>query len=156
MYRFTKKMAYAIEAVLHVAYHGADRPIQAREITRQQSIPERYLEQALQQLVRVGILKGVRGPRGGYRLGRPAERISVGEIAAVIRRMERRGQAGTEEPASELGRKVVIPMLEALDQEIMEQLDRISIADLNAQAADRGLARIEDGIKRTVKLAAAV
>ena len=47
-------------------------------------------------------------------------------------------------------------MLEALDQEIMEQLDRISIADLNAQAADRGLARIEDGVKRSVKLAAAV
>ena len=57
-------MLFAIEAVLDIAYHAGSEPVQSRDITRRQDIPRRYLEQALQHLVRRGILIGVRGPRG--------------------------------------------------------------------------------------------
>ena len=62
--------------------------MQSSEITRRQGIPRRYLEQVLQQLVRAGVLSGVRGPRGGYRLARERRRISVGEIVRVVRALE--------------------------------------------------------------------
>ena len=58
MFRLSKKMLFAIEAVLDIAYHAGSEPVQSREITRRQKIPQRYLEQALQQLVRAGILVG--------------------------------------------------------------------------------------------------
>ena len=61
MLRLSKKMMFAIEAVLDIAYHSSAEPVQSRDITRRQGIPRRYLEQALQHLVRNGLLIGVRG-----------------------------------------------------------------------------------------------
>ena len=68
--RLTKKLMFAIEAVLDIAYHASDLPVQSKEIADRQGIPRRYLEQVLQQLVHAEILRGVRGPRGGYRLAK--------------------------------------------------------------------------------------
>ena len=84
MFRLSKKALYAIEAVLDIAYHASAKPVQSQEITRRQGIPRRYLEQALQQLVREGILVGVRGPRGGYRLALPSTVISVADVIQAI------------------------------------------------------------------------
>ena len=84
MFRLTKKMIYALEAVVDVAYNGRTGPVQSRDITHRQGIPQRYLEQVMQQLVRAGILKGVRGPKGGYNLARERRRVSVGEIVQVV------------------------------------------------------------------------
>lgn len=139
MFRFTRKMVYAVEAVLHVGIHGTQAPVQSREITGTQNIPERYLEQALQRLVRVGILRGVRGPRGGYRLGRPAGRITVGEIVGVIRAMEAGEEEAVVASESPLGQEIVAPVFEALDAEMMERLDRITVADLVDRAQDKNL-----------------
>ena len=88
MFRLTKKMIYALEAVVDVAYNGRTGPVQSRDITRRQEIPQRYLEQVMQQLVRAGILKGVRGPKGGYNLARERRRVSVGEIVRVVNSMD--------------------------------------------------------------------
>ncbi|GER05722.1 Rrf2 family transcriptional regulator [Iodidimonas muriae] len=134
MFKFSKKMIYAVEAVVYVAVHGKQAPVQSRAITHLQNIPERYLEQVLQRLVRVGILKGVRGPRGGYRLSRSAERISVGEIVAVIRNMEGAEDGIAEDSGSDIGQKVVLPIFRALDTELMERLDRVSVAELAQNA----------------------
>ena len=85
--------------------------MQSGEITGRQGIPRRYLEQVLQQLVRAGILTGVRGPRGGYRLARERRRITVGEIVRVVRDLEtRRRSARARTAARELGRSVVRPL----------------------------------------------
>ncbi|WP_281300536.1 MULTISPECIES: Rrf2 family transcriptional regulator [unclassified Iodidimonas] len=134
MFRFSKKMIYAVEAVVYVALHGQTAPVQSRAITGRQQIPERYLEQVLQRLVRCDILKGVRGPRGGYRLARPAERISIGEIVGVIRGLDGGDESNEHESASELGELIVLPIFETLDREVMERLDRVLIADLVKQA----------------------
>ena len=74
MLRLSKKMLFAIEAVLDIAYNAAAVPVQSSEITKRQGIPRRYLEQVLQHFVRSGILSGTRGPRGGYRLARERAR----------------------------------------------------------------------------------
>ena len=137
MFRLSKKALYAIEAVLDIAFHASAEPVQSREITRRQGIPRRYLEQALQQLVRQGVLVGVRGPRGGYRLARERRRISVGDIVRVVRSMEATDKTTDEMAGSELGHKVVRPRWLAIEDEIMARLDTTSIDDLcdDAQAA---------------------
>ena len=80
MLRLSRKTLLALEAVIDIAYNARPEPVQAKEITARQGVPQRYLEQVMQQLVRAGILKGVRGPRGGYRLARERRRISVGDV----------------------------------------------------------------------------
>jgi len=130
LFRLSKKMLYAIEAVLDIAYHAGSAPVQSQEITRRQGIPKRYLEQALQQLVRSNILIGVRGPRGGYRLARERRRITIGDIVGVVREMERAEQKEAEVCESQLGQQVVRPLLNELQENLMEYLDGTTIDDL--------------------------
>jgi len=139
MLRPSKKMLFAIEAVLDIAYHAGGEPVQSREITRRQGIPRRYLEQTLQQLVRSGILVGVRGPRGGYRLARERRRISVGEIVRVVRAMETAEDPYQDVPASELGKNVIRPMWGDLAEEIMTRLDAITVDDLCMRSYKSGI-----------------
>lgn len=139
MIRPSKKMLFAIEAVLDIAYHAGGEPVQSREITRRQGIPRRYLEQTLQQLVRSGILVGVRGPRGGYRLARERRRISVGEIVRVVRAMETAEDPFQDMPASPLGKSVIRPMWAELSDEIMDRLDAITIDDLCMRSYKNGI-----------------
>jgi len=64
MLRTSRKTLLAIEAVVDVALHARPNPVQSRELTKRQGVPQRYLEQVMQQLVHEGILRGVRGPKG--------------------------------------------------------------------------------------------
>jgi len=139
MFRISKKMLFAIEAVLDIAYHAGSEPVQSREITRRQGIPRRYLEQALQQLVRDGILIGVRGPRGGYKLARERRRISVGDIVRVVRGMDGGDDLLEELNDSELGRAVVQPVWQDIQSTVLENLDAITIDSLCMKANEAGI-----------------
>ena len=139
MLRLSKKVLFAIEAVLDIAYHSSAEPVQSREITRRQGIPRRYLEQALQHLVREGVLIGVRGPRGGYRLARERRRISVGDIVRVVREMETGANLIEDAPGSALGHEVVRPLWLELQKELMVRLEDLTIDDLCDRAAKAGI-----------------
>ncbi|MBM3572947.1 MAG: transcriptional regulator, partial [Alphaproteobacteria bacterium] len=90
----------------------------------------------LQQLVRAGVLVGVRGPRGGYRLARERRRIAVGEIvrAVGVGTESHRGQAG-----SAIGHKVVRPVWIELQAEVETRLNGTSIEDLCKRAQMAGV-----------------
>ena len=141
MMRLSKKMLFAIEAVLDIAYNAGGSPVQSAEITHRQGIPRRYLEQVLQQLVHAQILAGVRGPRGGYRLARERRRISIGDIIRVVRRLET-GANPMEEPAgSTLAQLVVRPLWQEIEEESMKRLDGVSIDELCQRAQRQGIKR---------------
>lgn len=146
MFRLSRKTLFAIEAVLDIAYNAGAVPVQSREITRRQGIPRRYLEQVLQNLVRAGVLSGVRGPRGGYRLARERRRITIGEVVRVILDMETRAEPIEEIDTSSLGATVVGPMWESISQQCMQHLDGITIQDLCNQAREAGVE--SEGAKR--------
>ncbi|MCK5166172.1 MAG: Rrf2 family transcriptional regulator [Rhodospirillaceae bacterium] len=139
MLRLSKKMLFAIEAVLDIAYHAGPEPVQSREITRRQDIPRRYLEQALQQLVRENILSGVRGPKGGYRLARERRRISIGDIVRSVKKMETTDDPLRDDSGSDLGIKVVRPMWLELQADTMDRLDKIDIDSLCSAAQTAGI-----------------
>lgn len=143
MLKLSKKTLFAIEAVLDIAYHAGAEPVQSREITRRQGIPRRYLEQALQNLVRQGVLVGVRGPRGGYRLARERRRISVGDVVRVVRTIETPEDPTGDVGGSPLGQQVVRPMWLELQGELMERLDSLTIDDLCSRA--HGVAITSEG-----------
>ena len=125
MLTLSRKSLLALEAVIDVALHARPDPVQAREITKRQGVPQRYLEQVMQALVRANILRGVRGPRGGYRLAR---RISVKEVITVIEALE--GEETLDHFNSPLGQQIIAPLCARLQRAIDSEMDGITIADL--------------------------
>jgi Rrf2 family transcriptional regulator, iron-sulfur cluster assembly transcription factor len=138
MLRLSRKSLLALEAVIDIAYSARAEPVQAKEITARQGVPQRYLEQVMQQLVRAGILKGVRGPRGGYRLARERRRISIGDVVRIAMAIDEAEE--DFDGGSELGRKVVVPLITSLQEEIMKKLDEMTIEDVCRRARSLNLA----------------
>lgn len=132
----SRKAALAIEAVLYVALNAVDRTVRSGDITRRQNVPQRYLEPVLQGLVRHGVLVGVRGPRGGYKLARERRRISLGEIVRIVAEVD----GAVELPnGSVLQRSVIEPALADADRVLMSNLDAITIDDLHQRARQQGV-----------------
>jgi Rrf2 family iron-sulfur cluster assembly transcriptional regulator len=75
-----RRRVLAIAAVVDVALHSESGPVAAKDMTVRHKLPPRHLETLLQGLAHANILRGVRGPRGGYELARERRRITVGEI----------------------------------------------------------------------------
>ena len=141
MLRLSKKLLFAIEAVVDIAYHAGSGTVRSSDISRRQGIPRRYLEQVLQQLVHHGILAGQRGPRGGYRLARERRRISVGEIIRIVRQLEGTIDPASEPDGSEIGVKVVRPLWIDMQREIMERFDNTTIEQLCDRAREKSVTR---------------
>src|SRR5437764_13466870 len=75
-----RKGVLAIAAVIDIALNARGRPVAAKSLAHRHRLPPRHLEPVLQALVRHGILKGIRGPRGGYELAQERSRISADQI----------------------------------------------------------------------------
>ena len=140
MLRLSKKLLFAIEAVVDIAYHAGPGPVRSTDISRRQGIPRRYLEQVLQELVRKDVLSGQRGPRGGYRLARERRRITMGEIVRIVRTLEGTGDPADEPDGSEIGVKVVRPIWVEMQREVMERFDAMTVEELCNRARERNIA----------------
>ncbi len=138
MLEVPRRTLLALEAVIDIAFNARPEPVQAKEITARQGVPQRYLEQVMQQLVRAGVLKGVRGPRGGYRLAKERRRISVGDVVRVAESLEDE-ENEVIDPRSDLGIRIVSPLIQSLQDEVMARLDAISIEDLCQRARAQGV-----------------
>lgn len=73
---------YAIRAVVHVAVYGEDAPVRVGPIAEALDVPRNYLSKTLHVLAREGVLKSERGPRGGFQLAVPADRLSLARVTA--------------------------------------------------------------------------
>jgi Rrf2 family protein len=118
----------AIAAVIDVALHASGRPVSAKAIAARNNLPPRHLEPMLQALVRDGILKGVRGPHGGYELGRTGEQISADDILRAASAVEDGDEVPL--PASVIVAEVVLPTLAEIERTFSAALGRIVVSDL--------------------------
>lgn len=143
MLRLPRKTRFAIEAVVDIAYNARPEPVQSKEITRRQNIPQRYLEQVMQQLVRAGILKGVRGPRGGYTLAKERRRVTLGEVVRVIETIEVSPDEQEEPLGSDLGQRVLEPLFDEVMQGVMQRLEAITLEELCNRARQLSIAKID-------------
>ena len=139
MLRVSRKLRFAIDAVVDIAYYGGAKPVQSREIASRQGIPHRYLELVMQRLVHNGILRGVRGPRGGYLLARERRRITIGEIARTVSQIETAGDDDEPDQLSPLGEHVLKPFWDDLQREVIARLDSVTIEDLCRRAQEAGV-----------------
>jgi len=128
-----RKGLLAIAAVIDVAVQAPGCPISAKTLAARHALPPRHLESVLQNLVREGILKGIRGPRGGYELAREARRVTANDILRAAGTVD---EADNEPVGSELLSKVVLPALSAAEQQFGVALGRINLEDMARDAEE--------------------
>ena len=127
---------YALRVMTDLAEHPDAGYIPLRQIAQRQDISEKYLESILKALVHGGLLEGVRGKGGGYRLTRPAEQVTVGNILrltedslAPVACLD----AGAA-PCPRAAACRTLPMWKRLDTLINDFFDGVALADLIAPA----------------------
>ena len=129
---------YALRVMVDLAEHQNGNYIPLKEVAERQEISEKYLESIIKTLVRSGDLEGLRGKGGGYRLTKPAEEYTVGDL---LRKME-----GTLAPVACLGPESApcsraadcrtLPMWQKFDAMTKDYFNSVTIADLaNGQDA---------------------
>ncbi len=82
--RLSTRASYGTRAMLELALHVDQGPVQLKEIARQQDLSERYLEQLVIALKVAGLVKSTRGARGGFILARHPADIKLSEIVQVL------------------------------------------------------------------------
>jgi Rrf2 family protein len=114
---------YAIRAVLDLTLAGGAQPVRIAEIATRQKIPQKFLEAILADLKRDGLLESRRGAEGGYRLGRPAEEITVGRVVRAIEGSPT-STVGSDDPLAGLKRDLKNSLSAVLDHRSFAELAR--------------------------------
>jgi Rrf2 family iron-sulfur cluster assembly transcriptional regulator len=127
-----RKGVLAIAAVIDIALHANGRPVAAKTLAQRHGLPPRHLEPVLQALVRQGILRGVRGPRGGYELARDQDCITADDILRAAGTVEEIGEPSQR--ASSLLAQVVMPALAQAERAFSSALGGINIEQLTRNA----------------------
>jgi len=138
-----RKAVLAVAAVIDVAMQQHGQPISAKTLAARHGLPPRHLEPVLQALVRCGILRGIRGPQGGYELARDRRRVTANDILRAAETVEESDDARF---GSDLLVKIVLPAMANAESEFGIALSRINVEDMarDAQALGkpgRGAAR---------------
>jgi Rrf2 family iron-sulfur cluster assembly transcriptional regulator len=153
--RVGSKGRYAVVALIDVAQNSTSGPVPLAEVAQRQKISLSYLEQLFAMLRRNSVVVSSRGPGGGYRLQRPAQTISIGE---VFRAVEETG-AEREWPR---GGTATASLWAALDEHIRDFLEGLTVADVMAgrvnghfaHASAQGMApAMANGVSAEAKLA---
>lgn len=129
MMLLSRRSLLAIAAVVDIALHARPTPVSAKNLASRHDLPPRHLETMLQALVHSGLIKGVRGPRGGYELARERRKISAGDIVRAA--MKAAGDdSAPPEPQSRLVEQVIGPLVSNGTERFLEALDKVTIEDL--------------------------
>ncbi|MGE0741346.1 MAG: Rrf2 family transcriptional regulator [Hyphomonadaceae bacterium] len=143
--RLTSKGRYAVMAMADLALHGGvERAVPLQEVARRQEISLSYLEQLFARMRRAGLVSGVRGPGGGYRLSREASMMTVAEIIAAVNEPIKatRCQDGSAKSClGRTGRCIAHGLWQEMGDRIHLFLASVSLADVLDQRFD-GAARV--------------
>jgi Rrf2 family transcriptional regulator, iron-sulfur cluster assembly transcription factor len=143
--RLTSKGRYAVMAMADLALHGgAERAVPLQEVAKRQEISLSYLEQLFARMRRAGLVAGVRGPGGGYRLSRPAQTVMVAEIITAVNepiKATRCDEASAKSCIGRTGRCIAHGLWQEMGDRIQAFLTSVSLADVLEQRFD-GSARV--------------
>ncbi len=140
--RLTSKGRYAVMAMADLALHGgAERAVPLQEVARRQEISLSYLEQLFARMRRAGLVAGVRGPGGGYRLSRSPDLVTVAQIIAAVNEPIKATRCDANSSKSCIGRTgrcIAHALWQEMGDRIQMFLDSVSLADVLEQRFDGG------------------
>lgn len=140
--KVSTRAEYGLRALMDLASHYGEGPVQSRDIAARQGLPEPYLNQLMTALRRAGLVSSKRGPAGGHALARPPEAISLREAFDVLE-----GSTApwwcveTAEPDCIYAAGCSLrPVWQAINGAMAQVLGGITLADLSHPGAPAALA----------------
>ncbi|MDI1231070.1 MAG: Fe-S cluster assembly transcriptional regulator IscR [Methylobacter sp.] len=142
--RLTTKGRYAVTAMLDLAFHSQIKPVTLTDIATRQTISLSYLEQLFARLRRAGMVKGVRGPGGGYKLCRKTSDINIAEIITAVDESLDSTKCGGEANCQKEQACLTHDLWVGLSEQIRDYLEDISLADLLEKNQVQDVAKRQD------------
>ncbi len=128
--KLTSKGRYAVTAMLDVAIHASTGPVSLADISQRQGISLSYLEQLFSRLRKHGLVTSIRGPGGGYRLGRCSAQIAVSEVISAVDESVNATKCGGKGNCQSGHQCLTHTLWEGLSQKIEEFLKGITLSEL--------------------------
>ncbi|MDO9424339.1 MAG: Fe-S cluster assembly transcriptional regulator IscR [Methylobacter sp.] len=151
--RLTTKGRYAVTAMLDLAFHSQIKPVTLTDIAARQTISLSYLEQLFARLRRAGMVKGVRGPGGGYKLCRKTNEINIADIIAAVDEPLDSTKCGGEANCQKEKACLTHNLWMGLSDQIRNYLEGISLADLLEKNQVQEVAKRQDNdAQKTIEI----
>lgn len=142
--RLTTKGRYAVTAMLDLAFHSQIKPVTLTDIAARQTISLSYLEQLFARLRRAGMVKGVRGPGGGYKLCKKASDINIADIISAVDETIDSTKCGGEANCQKDQACLTHDLWMGLSEQIRNYLKGITLAELLEKNHVQDIAQRQD------------
>ena len=142
--RLTTKGRYAVTAMLDLAFHSQIKPVTLTDIAARQTISLSYLEQLFARLRRANMVKGIRGPGGGYTLAGKASDINIADIIAAVDEPLDATKCGGEANCQKEQACLTHDLWMGLSEQIREYLKGITLAQLLEKHHVKEIAKRQD------------
>jgi Rrf2 family protein len=129
--RISAKADYAVRAAVELAAAADDRPVKAERIATAQGIPLNFLENILGELRHAGIVRSQRGADGGFRLGKPADQVTIADVIRAVEGPLASVRGGHPEDASYGGAASALPRVWiAVRANLRAVVEHVTLADV--------------------------
>ena len=127
----SRRVILALLAICDIALYARAGRVSAREMSARHNLPPRHFESILQDLTHAGLIRGQRGPKGGYELALERRKIPISAIVDAVR-----SNAETDIlPPDGLAIQLVTPVTQAVDRHLAGFLSEMTIDDVLTQAS---------------------
>ena len=154
--RLTTRGRYAVTAMLDLALHRENGPVSLAEIAARQGISQSYLEQLFAKLRREGLVDGLRGPGGGYKLGRAGNTISVADVIDAVSESVDATRCQGQKNCQDEHRCLTHDLWEDLSTQIRNFLGQVNLEQLIKQKNVQAIHRLQDNQADMLRTDAAV
>lgn len=129
--KLSTKGRYGLRALIDLALYSENETVSIQSIARRQNISDSYLEQLMRKLRSAGLIVSVRGAQGGYKLARPANEISVGDVLRALEGSLEAVTCGGEDNSCQGADLCVIKFVwERINSSIRDTVDSIKLSQL--------------------------
>jgi len=146
--KLTTKGRFAVTAMLDLALNEASNPVTLSEISERQSISLSYLEQLFSRMRRMGLVKSVRGPGGGYLTAMDYDAITIKKIITSVDEQIDSTQCGGQENCKDGNRCITHDLWESLNHKIFDYLDGLTLANLVESQRNKNKTIKFDSVKK--------
>jgi Rrf2 family iron-sulfur cluster assembly transcriptional regulator len=144
--KLTSKGRYAVTAMLDVAIHAVSGPVSLADISMRQGISLSYLEQLFSRLRKHGLVNSIRGPGGGYRLGKCSAQIAVADVISAVDESINATKCSGKGNCQDGEQCLTHTLWEDLSVRIEDFLKNISLSELVEQRTIKQVSQRQDEI----------
>ena len=143
--RISAKADYAVRAAIELATSPDSRPVKAERIATAQHIPLNFLENILGELRHAGIVRSQRGADGGFRLAKPAKRVTIADVMRAVEGPLATVRGGPPEESNYPGSASELPRVWiAVRKSLRQVVERVTVADVASGRLPKAVVKLSE------------